>query len=605
MSAPAAVLREAAQVVSRGFQHVTSARNVCSSALSGAMRKTTEEISSSTSSNTSSRKRVYVETYGCQMNVSDSEVVLGVLSDSGYTPVPEPNEADVILINTCAIRDKAEQRVWNRLSVLNRDFRQPSLSLDSEFSSTSSHPSPSFAAGALDQRERVVVGILGCMAERLKEKLLERDRLVDIVAGPDAYRDLPRLIDAVTVSMETEEAKTGDGGLSYGINVQLSLDETYADVLPVRNDARSKKAFVTIMRGCNNMCTFCIVPFVRGRERSRDHLSIVEEVKRLSEQGIKEITLLGQNVNSYAAFSRGEGGDLPKRSDAQHQDGFEAYAKGFKSVYKPKRSGSVSFAELLSLVAEAVDPEVRVRFTSPHPKDFNDEVLQLIKRYPNVCNQLHMPAQSGSSSCLERMRRGYTREAYIELIDKARNLIPNLAISTDLISGFCGETSDEHKETLSLMDHCKFEQAFCFAYSRRDKTYAARHLEDDVDPQDKKSRLNEIIDKFKQASWEKHSAQIGNVHCVLIEGPSRKSTDRKPQLTGRTDTNMKVVFDVTSEIREGGETDNIVIPQLTGRYVEVEVIGASQATLLGRSLRMTTLTKFHEMHGQMQYKRNI
>ena len=575
-----------------------------------------------------SRGRVYIETYGCQMNVSDSEVVQGVLQKSGYTSASQPQGADVIFLNTCAIRDKAEQRVWNRLRELNRNFREPSL-VSSKLlsSSSSSSSSSSAAAAAVDEmnsssKGRVVVGILGCMAERLKEKLLDKDRLVDIVAGPDAYRDLPRLLQAVTFDSQAEEEEEEEeekqNGLSYGINVQLSIDETYADVLPVRSDAHRKKAFVTIMRGCNNMCTFCIVPFVRGKERSRDVSSILEEVKRLSDEGVREITLLGQNVNSYADFSKQHAEEkLEKKNNKEKKqkqklsqdysgarDGFEkVYAKGFKSVYKPKRTGSVSFAELLDQVARAADPEVRIRFTSPHPKDFSDEVLDVIRRHPNVCNQLHMPAQSGSTSCLQRMRRGYTHEAYIDLIERARAVIPNLAISTDMISGFCGETEEEHQDTLKLMDMAQYESAFCFAYSRRDKTYAARHLEDDVDPKDKMRRLNEVIAKFRHYQSQKCKLQVGSRHCVLVDGFSRKSTATQPQMLGRTDTNMKVVFCPTNTNRgEEGSHQDPFLQDLVGKYCEVEIVESKGATLLGEFIQLTTLAGFYKKHGAMQYE---
>lgn len=446
------------------------------------------------------RKHVYVETYGCQMNVNDSEVMLSVLKDSGYDATDDMHEADVILVNTCAIREKAEAKIWQRLAYFK--------SLRNRKKKT----------------EKPVVGVLGCMAERLKTQLLEADQLADLVAGPDAYRDLPRLIDAVSGTGEKQ------------MNVQLSVEETYADIIPVRKEG-AHAAFVTIMRGCDNACSFCIVPYTRGRERSRDPSSIEYEVRLLSEQGVKEVTLLGQNVNSYS-YSAEDGGaatDFLAQLTAGMDDGrvaevadaagagansgaaeeadaaaatmtppppegmsaevaaaggtpFSGYAAGFSSRYKvaPRREGSVQFAALLDRVA-AIDPEMRVRFTSPHPKDFPDEVLEVISRRPNVCCCLHMPAQSGSTAALDRMARGYTREAYLALIARVKEIIPGCAITTDIITGFCEETEEEHADTVSLMKLVGYEQAFMFAYSERAGTSAARKMEDDV-PDDVKQR---------------------------------------------------------------------------------------------------------------------
>ena len=505
--------------------------------------------------------RVFLESYGCQMNSNDAEVVLSVLADSGYTRTQEEASADVILVNTCAIRDKAEQRVWQRLAY----FRALKYSTPAA--------------------KRAVVGVLGCMAERLKAKLLEADRLADIVAGPDAYRDLPRLIEAVR----------SDAG-SKAMNVQLSADETYADIVPVR-PAGAKSAFITIMRGCNNMCAFCIVPFTRGRERSRPVASVVDEVRALSRQGVKEVTLLGQNVNSFADFSerdaaRAEGGEASpsgKSGDAS------VYAPGFRSVYVPRRDGAVSFAELLQRVAD-VDPEMRIRFTSPHPKDFPDEVLRVIASRPNVCACLHMPAQSGSDTTLARMGRGYTRDAYLALVARARELIPGVEFTSDFISGFCGETEAEHADTVSLVREMGYSQAFMFAYSRREKTAAARHQADDVPEAVKQRRLAEVIQTFREVAMARNVAEVGRVHCVLVEGASKKND---AELAGRTDTGKTLVFPDHPLPLYGADDAGGGEPQRAapGDYVAVVVERGTTGTLMGRALGRTTLQGFHARHG--------
>eukprot|EP00878_Enallax_costatus_P021379 GHUV01022629.1.p1 GENE.GHUV01022629.1~~GHUV01022629.1.p1 ORF type:complete len:498 (+),score=140.32 GHUV01022629.1:314-1807(+) len=400
-----------------------------------------------------SSKAVYIETYGCQMNVNDSEIINSVLSAQHYARAASAQDAAVVLLNTCAIRENAEARIWGRLGDLQALKRQRRKQGGSP----------------------LVVGVLGCMTERLKSKLLDEQRLADLVVGPDAYRDLPRIIQAV---------QAGEARGSAAMNVQLSLEETYADIMPVRQNSSSNSAFVSIMRGCNNMCAFCIVPFTRGRERSRPADSILREVEQLSQQGIKEITLLGQNVNSYADFSAAAAAAGPQQhhqqpphsrstTDQQHSQQLY-YAPGFRSVYQPKRQGAVGFAELLERVA-SVNPEMRVRFTSPHPKDFTDDVLGVISSLPNVCNYLHMHAQSGSTSVLERMKRGYSREAYDALVQRARVVVPNVALSTDIITGFCGETEEEHQATVDLLRNMRYDNAFLFAYSEREKTYASRH----------------------------------------------------------------------------------------------------------------------------------
>ena len=549
------------------------------------------------------RKNVYVETYGCQMNVNDSEVMLAVLKQGGYDETDDVHDADVILVNTCAIREKAEAKIWQRLAYFKSLRRRKK------------------------KNEKPVVGVLGCMAERLKTKLLEQDELADLVAGPDAYRDLPRLITAV------------DGGdeRAKQINVQLSVEETYADIVPVRKEG-AHAAFVTIMRGCDNACAFCIVPYTRGRERSRDPSSIEYEVRLLSEQGVKEVTLLGQNVNSYAYSDENVGGSttdfLSMLSDG-NDDGrareeeaetnvpvgmspevvaaggtpFVGYAEGFSSRYRPekRREGSVQFAALLDRVA-AIDPEMRVRFTSPHPKDFPDEVLDVIAKRPNVCNCLHMPAQSGNTNTLDRMARGYTREAYLRLIDRVKAKIPGCAVTTDIIVGFCGETEEEHRDTVALMHEVAYEQAFMFAYSEREGTSAARKMADDVPETTKRRRLQEVIDAFRGAAAGRQEAEIGRVHLCSVEGVSKKNA---LELTGKTDTSKWVVFsndpvgiyggdfkaDDEGDVAVNGGAGEKKSAPAPGEYVAVRVTGCSTGTLFGECLGRTTLTAFHEMHG--------
>ena len=541
------------------------------------------------------RKHVYVETYGCQMNVNDSEVMLSVLETAGYDATDDMHDADVILVNTCAIREKAEAKIWQRLAYFKSLRRRKK------------------------KTEKPVVGVLGCMAERLKTRLLEADQLADLVAGPDAYRDLPNLIDAV------------NGG-EKAMNVQLSVEETYADIVPVRKEG-AHSAFVTIMRGCDNACSFCIVPYTRGRERSRDPASIEYEVRLLSEQGVKEVTLLGQNVNSYS-YSDADGGattDFLTKLTSGEDDGvsreyeselessttpegmsaevaaaggtpFNGYAEGFSSRYQParRREGTVQFAALLDRVA-AIDPEMRIRFTSPHPKDFPDEVLEVIARRPNVCNCLHMPAQSGSTTMLERMARGYSREAYLALIDRVKDIIPGCAITTDIIAGFCHETEEEHADTVSLMTRVGYEQAFMFAYSEREGTSAARNLEDDVPEDVKQRRLQEIIDAFRAAAAKNQEKEVGRVHLCTVEGTSKKNPE---ELTGKTDTSKWVVCaDHPVGIYGGDEAEGVsgeekgTAKPRAGEYVAVRVTGCSTGTLFGECLGRTTLTAFHEMHG--------
>lgn len=451
--------------------------------------------------NTKSLK-FYIETYGCQMNLSDSEIVRSILLDAGHKTCSELDEADIVLTNTCAVRDNAEAKVWHRLK-----FFQ-SMRLKNR------------VKGA--KQLTPIVGVLGCMAERLKEKLLLED-CVDFVCGPDAYRDMPSLVDGI-VSAGQKQA-----------NTLLSFDETYADISPVR-EANTASAFVSIMRGCNNMCSFCIVPFTRGRERSRPIESILKEVQNLSDNGVKEVVLLGQNVNGYH--------DTSEESAAQFPASTYQIAEGFNNMYRSKKRDlpGARFADLLHAIAD-INPNMRIRFTSPHPKDFPTEALQAVANRTNICSSIHLPAQSGSTSMLQRMRRGYSREAYLTLVRQIRELIPNVSISTDLIAGFCDETEEEHQDTLSLIREVKFDQAFMYAYSLRDRTHAAHTMQDNVPADVKQRRLQEIIDTYRETLIEKNRVEeFGRLNLVLVEGPSTKSTQENPVFTGRTEGNKRILF---------------------------------------------------------------
>lgn len=445
------------------------------------------------------QKKLYLESYGCQMNFSDSEVVASILAQDGYATTRNIAEADLVLINTCSIRDNAEQRVRNRLT----EFQHHK-----------------------QQNPELVVGILGCMAERLKKNLLEEEKLVDIVAGPDAYRDLPNLI---------SEVGTGQ----KAVNVLLSREETYADISPVRLDQGGISAFVTIMRGCDNMCSFCVVPFTRGRERSRDPKSIVAECHDLFNKGYREVTLLGQNVDSYR-WNLSSKGELKNPTEA-----------------------AMNFAQLLQAVAN-VSPLLRVRFSTSHPKDMTDDVLEVIASNHNVCNYIHLPVQSGNTEVLYRMNRGYTREWYLERIEAIHRIIPDCAISTDIITGFCGETDAEHRDTVSLMEKVQFDYAYMFKYSERPKTLAERKFEDDVPEEIKGKRLTEIIELQTAHSLAANERQVGTIQEVLVEGPSKRS---ELQFCGRNSRNSMVVFD-----RKQAEK---------GSYVQVKITGCTSATLFG------------------------
>ncbi len=413
----------------------------------------------------------------------------------------------------------------------------------------------------------------------------ETDALADIVAGPDAYRDLPRLIGLVR-----------GGGSSGAMNVQLSADETYADIRPVRPDG-AVSAFLSVMRGCNNMCAFCIVPFTRGRERSRPTASVLDEVRALADQGVREVTLLGQNVNSFADFSeRAEGSAAAASASASAAAApFGVYAPGFRSVYVPQRGGALRFAELLARVA-AIEPEMRVRFTSPHPKDFPAEVLSAVAAHANICKQLHLPAQSGSTAVLARMRRGYDREAYLALAAHVREALPGVALSSDFISGFCGETDAEHADTISLLRTVRYETAFMFAYSRREKTAAARHLADDVPADVKQRRLAEVIATFREGATARAAAETGALHCVLVEGPSRRSADA---LTGRTDTNKRVVFDDVAVPLSFGTQHGPTVRLKPGDYVAVRfVVSHARCAFLVTAASLTRRDASGARHGR-------
>ena len=436
-------------------------------------------------------KKVYIETYGCQMNVADSEVVVSILSGHGYEYTDDIKEAGLILINTCSIRENAEQRIWGRLK----------------------------AIGHLKRKNPgIVIGMIGCMAERLKESVIEKEHLVDMIVGPDAYRDLPFLI---------SEAESGH----KAVNVLLSREETYADISPVRMDKNGVTSFVSIMRGCNNMCAYCVVPYVRGAERSRDTVSVIDEVRDLWNKGYREVTLLGQNVDSY----------------------------GWKSG-----DHIIAFPELLEMAA-LMNPLMRIRFSTSHPKDISDELLQMMSEYPNICKHIHLPAQSGSSRILRLMNREYTREWYMDRISAIRSIMPECAISTDIITGFCTETEDDHKETLSLMEWAGYDFAYMFKYSERPGTRAARKYNDDVPEEIKTKRLNEIISLQNKLSVRSKKQDVGRVFEVLIEDFSKRSHDH---LSGRTSQNKVVVFPGNDRRK--------------GEYVNVKIESSTSATLIGK-----------------------
>ncbi|MBP3496722.1 MAG: tRNA (N6-isopentenyl adenosine(37)-C2)-methylthiotransferase MiaB [Alistipes sp.] len=435
-------------------------------------------------------RKLFIETYGCQMNAGDSEIVVSIMQEHGYRYTESIDQADIILINTCSIRDNAEQRIWGRLSAMRQlKKRKPNL----------------------------IVGIIGCMAERLKEQLIEPQTGVDIVAGPDSYRSLPELV---------RTAESGD----KGINVELSKEETYAEIAPVRLDKSGVSAYIAIMRGCNNYCAYCVVPYTRGIERSRDPQTIVAEARTLFENGYREVTLLGQNVNSY-------------------------------------KCGEVGFPELMEMVAQ-ISPLLRVRFATSHPKDISDALLEVMARHDNICKAIHLPAQSGSNEMLKKMNRKYTREWYLERVAAIRRYMPDCAITTDLIAGFCGETLEDHQQTLSLMQEVGYASAFMFKYSERPGTFSARHYPDDIADEEKTRRLNEIIALQNSLSVASNQAEVGLVREILVEGTSKRSEE---QLCGRTSQNKMVVFD------RGDHK--------AGDYVMVKITGCSSATLFGEEIK--------------------
>ena len=427
----------------------------------------------------SNGKKMYIETYGCQMNFSDSEIVASILSEDNYISTKNIEEADIILVNTCSIREKAEETVRKRLKFYN---------------------------SVKKRNKNIMVGVMGCMAERLKTKLLEEEKLVDIVVGPDAYRDLPKLI-----------KKVEDG--RKAINVILSKEETYGNISPVRFLSNGVTAFVSITRGCDNMCSFCVVPFTRGRERSRNPNSIIVECKELIKNNFKEVTLLGQNVDSYLWYGGGLKKDFNKANDKEKAD-------------------SINFAKLLRIVAEEC-PELRIRFSTSNPQDMTEEVIKTMKSYANICNYIHLPVQSGSNKILKLMNRGYTREEYINLIDIIKKHIPDCGLSMDMISGFCHETDSDHLMTLSLMDYVKYDYGYMFKYSDRPNTQAHRKLEDNVEDETKAIRLSEIISKQRQHSLENNKRKIGSKFEVLIEGISKKSEN---DFFGRNMQNNVIIF---------------------------------------------------------------
>lgn len=436
-------------------------------------------------------KKIYIETYGCQMNVGDSEVIFSILGKEGYERTESMDDADVILANTCSVRDNAEQRIWGRIEVFHKQK---------------------------EKRSGVVVGIVGCMAERLKDKLLDTHK-VDLVAGPDSYRTLPTLLRDIAPDKPQ-------------INVMLSHEETYADIVPVRTDRNGVSAFISIMRGCNNVCSYCVVPYTRGAERSRDPQTIVDEARDVFSKGYKEVTLLGQNVDSYN--------------------------------WKPAEGEGCDFPKLLEMVAR-ISPELRVRFATNHPKDISDELIETMARYDNICNHIHLPVQSGSDRLLEKMRRRYTAEWYLERVAMIREVMPGCGITTDVIAGFCSETEEDHRQTLDLFRKVGFDYAYMFYYSERPGTLAARHYPDDVPPDVKTRRLNEIIALQNELSLKSNRNDIGKVFRVLVEGPSKKNPE---ELCGRSGSNKMCVFP------GGGHK--------AGDYVDVEVVSCTSATLIGK-----------------------
>lgn len=461
------------------------------------------------------KKRLFIESYGCQMNFADSEIVAAVMREAGFATTNDVDNADLIFLNTCAIRDNAEQRVRTKLRQLNVIKKK---------------------------KPGTLIGVLGCMAERLKAKLLDEEKMVDIVTGPDAYRDLPRLV---------EEAETGQ----KGVNVFLSREETYADISPIRLNSNGVTALISIMRGCDNMCSFCVVPMTRGRERSRDPFSILKEAQDLYNEGYKEVTLLGQNVDSYKW---------------QAPNSVTAISTNVETAALQTQ---VNFANLLEMVAQ-ISPDLRVRFSTSHPKDITDEVLYTIKKYDNICKYIHLPAQHGNSRVLEMMNRTYDREWYLERIDSIRRILGDeCAISHDMIAGFCSETEEEHQDSLSLLEYVRFDFGYMFAYSERPGTLAAKKYADDIPADIKQRRLAEIIDIQQRISLERNQKLIGTVQKVLVENTSKRSVN---DFTGRSDQNKRVIF----------PRENFKV----GDYVDVLITDTTAATLRGYAVEKVTVS---------------
>jgi tRNA-2-methylthio-N6-dimethylallyladenosine synthase len=474
--------------------------------MSPASGEASEAVRLTEETNTGKSRKLYIESYGCQMNFSDSEIVASILQKEGFDTTSDISQADVVFLNTCSIREKAEQTVRNRLQHIQ---------------------------GFKKKKPEMMVGILGCMAERLKTKLLEEEKIVDLVAGPDAYRDLPKLV-----------AQVDEG--DKAVNTFLSREETYGDITPVRLDSNGISAFISIMRGCDNMCSFCVVPFTRGRERSRDPHSIIAEAKDLFSRGYREVTLLGQNVDSY------------KWSEEENNKA---------RLEKTSANGIVNFANLLELVA-LVHPDLRIRFSTSHPKDITDEVLYVMAKYENICKYIHLPVQSGNSRILELMNRGYTREWYLNKVSRIKDILgEGCGISSDMISGFCSETEAEHEETLSLMDIVKYDYAYMFSYSERPGTPAAKKYPDDIPNDIKTRRLEEIISKQRAHSYIRYQQDVGLVQRVLIEGQSRRSENH---WQGRTSANRVVVF--AKETKQKSEYVNVLIESCTSGTLRGKIV---------------------------------
>lgn len=485
---------------------------------------------------------VFIRTYGCQMNKNDTSIIGAILKEYDYTIVDDDTKAEIVLLMTCAIRDSAESKIWVKL----RELKKRKQNKDDPLKQ---------------------VGILGCMAERLKEKVLQLSSgSVDIVAGPDAYRDLPRLF--ASNRLNNEKA----------INCLLSFDETYSDIRPITENTDST-AFVSITRGCDNLCSFCIVPFTRGKERSRPIGTILDEVRDIHKLGIKEVTLLGQNVNSYRDLAT-QPFDIGRLDLVDKIKEKAQTAGGFKTVYKPRTKG-LTFDILLEETAK-IGPELRVRFTSPHPKDFTDDVIKVIAKYPNICKCVHLPAQSGSNKVLERMRRGYTKEAYLDLVANLRASVKDIAITSDFISGFCGETEQDHQDTIDLIKQVDYTYIFAFAYSMRDKTHAYHTMKDDVETEVKMRRTHEVQTLFRSMADILNAKLIGTKQLILVEGSSRKSDE---DFQGRIDTNIKTIIPKTKIYSDVVKQE---VPIKPGDYVVCEILKAGSQTLIGRPLYITT-----------------